>query len=164
MTVSAFTSVSLQPPLVLVCVVRDANMHEVIPESGVFAVSVLGAAETTRSSSARCKTLGAARPRLRCSSIMGASTGSSWMPLSTGRPSAGHGAGRERCPEAVLLRHAGRYEQAWPASSRSMTIAAEMARSIATPWAEWSVIQRPDTAAIPGRPNVQGGLKSGRHQ
>lgn len=41
MTANAFTSVSLDPPLVLVCVHRNARMHEAIERAGSFAVSVL---------------------------------------------------------------------------------------------------------------------------
>ena len=41
MTVSAFTEVSLDPPLVLVCADKTTNTHPVIAESGVFAVNVL---------------------------------------------------------------------------------------------------------------------------
>jgi flavin reductase (DIM6/NTAB) family NADH-FMN oxidoreductase RutF len=41
MTANAFASVSLDPPLVLVCVVKDAMMHKVLDEVGRFAVSVL---------------------------------------------------------------------------------------------------------------------------
>ena len=43
MTANSFTSVSLDPPLVLVCVGRDAVMHRALTENGHFAVSVLGA-------------------------------------------------------------------------------------------------------------------------
>ena len=43
MTASAFTSVSLDPVLVLVCVEKDARFHEAILESGTWAVSVLAA-------------------------------------------------------------------------------------------------------------------------
>jgi flavin reductase (DIM6/NTAB) family NADH-FMN oxidoreductase RutF len=41
MTVSAFTEVSLDPPLVLVCADKTSNTHPVIAEGGVFAVNVL---------------------------------------------------------------------------------------------------------------------------
>ncbi len=41
MTVSAFTEVSLEPPLVLVCADKSSNTHQVIAEGGVFAVNVL---------------------------------------------------------------------------------------------------------------------------
>ncbi len=42
-TVNSFTSVSLEPPLVLVCVKRNAAMHQTILDCGAFAVSVLSA-------------------------------------------------------------------------------------------------------------------------
>jgi len=42
MTLNSFTSVSLDPLLVLVCVERDALMHKVLEDAGSFAVSVLG--------------------------------------------------------------------------------------------------------------------------
>lgn len=41
MTVSAFTSVSLEPPLVLVCADKDSDTHAVIAGAGSFAVNVL---------------------------------------------------------------------------------------------------------------------------
>lgn len=41
MTANAFTSVSLEPPVVLVCVEKVARFHEAVLESGVFGVSVL---------------------------------------------------------------------------------------------------------------------------
>jgi flavin reductase len=43
MTANAFTSVSLSPPLVLVCVNKTAAIHPVIVDSRAFAVSVLSA-------------------------------------------------------------------------------------------------------------------------
>jgi flavin reductase (DIM6/NTAB) family NADH-FMN oxidoreductase RutF len=42
LTASSFVSVSLDPPLVLVCVSRDLLAHPVIEESGAFAVNILG--------------------------------------------------------------------------------------------------------------------------
>jgi flavin reductase (DIM6/NTAB) family NADH-FMN oxidoreductase RutF len=41
MTVSAFTEVSLEPPLVLVCADRKSNTHPVIAAGEVFAVNIL---------------------------------------------------------------------------------------------------------------------------
>ena len=43
MTANSFTSVSLDPPLILVCVGRDAFMHEVLTQQTAFAVSMLKA-------------------------------------------------------------------------------------------------------------------------
>ncbi len=41
LTVSAFTEVSLDPPLVLVCIDKAANTKPILDEGGVFAVNVL---------------------------------------------------------------------------------------------------------------------------
>ncbi|GAB3590732.1 hypothetical protein GCM10027446_06320 [Angustibacter peucedani] len=41
MTASAFTSVSLEPLLVLVCVEQEARFHDAVTEAGVWGVSVL---------------------------------------------------------------------------------------------------------------------------
>jgi flavin reductase (DIM6/NTAB) family NADH-FMN oxidoreductase RutF len=41
MTANSFTSVSLDPPMVLICVLRDASMHETIQRQRAFGVSVL---------------------------------------------------------------------------------------------------------------------------
>ena len=41
MTASAFTSVSLEPVLALVCVDKDARFHEAVLETGAWGVSVL---------------------------------------------------------------------------------------------------------------------------
>src|SRR5262245_22681639 len=41
MTANSFTSVSLDPPLVLVCVERDAVMHARLEQAGTFGISVL---------------------------------------------------------------------------------------------------------------------------
>jgi flavin reductase (DIM6/NTAB) family NADH-FMN oxidoreductase RutF len=43
MTANAFTSVSLDPPLVLVCVGLSADGREAIEQNGVFAVNILSA-------------------------------------------------------------------------------------------------------------------------
>jgi len=40
-TVSAFCSLSLDPPLVLVCIEKNAGSHNAFTESGVFVVNVL---------------------------------------------------------------------------------------------------------------------------
>lgn len=45
MTANSFTSVSLDPPLVLCCVARDARMHHAIRTERRFAVSVLAAGQ-----------------------------------------------------------------------------------------------------------------------
>src|SRR5439155_26897640 len=45
MTANSFASVSLDPPLVLVCVDRGAVMHESLSANHCFGVSVLGAGQ-----------------------------------------------------------------------------------------------------------------------
>jgi flavin reductase (DIM6/NTAB) family NADH-FMN oxidoreductase RutF len=40
-TVSAFTSVSLEPPLILVCIDKRASIHDQLVEGSHFAVSIL---------------------------------------------------------------------------------------------------------------------------
>lgn len=42
MTVSSFTSVSLNPPLILFCANKAKYGHQAIMESGIFAVNILG--------------------------------------------------------------------------------------------------------------------------
>jgi flavin reductase (DIM6/NTAB) family NADH-FMN oxidoreductase RutF len=42
MTVAAFSSLSLHPPLVLVCVEKSVKTHEAIASAGKFGVSILG--------------------------------------------------------------------------------------------------------------------------
>src|SRR5438477_10214731 len=42
MTVSAFCSVSLQPPLVLACVARTSDMYDVIRDASYYGISLLG--------------------------------------------------------------------------------------------------------------------------
>lgn len=42
LTVNAFASVSLEPPLVLVCVEHGADTHDCIEATGAFTVNVLG--------------------------------------------------------------------------------------------------------------------------
>jgi flavin reductase (DIM6/NTAB) family NADH-FMN oxidoreductase RutF len=41
MTANAVTSVSLEPPLVLVCLDKAADSHDIIDRSGVYAVNIL---------------------------------------------------------------------------------------------------------------------------
>lgn len=41
LTVNSFTSVSLDPPLVLVCIDKQAGSHDTLLDAGCFAVSVL---------------------------------------------------------------------------------------------------------------------------
>jgi flavin reductase (DIM6/NTAB) family NADH-FMN oxidoreductase RutF len=43
MTASSFTSISLEPPLILVCLHKHAGTTKLIEQTGVFAVSILGA-------------------------------------------------------------------------------------------------------------------------
>ncbi|MET9001560.1 flavin reductase family protein [Amycolatopsis sp. Hca4] len=43
MTANAFSSVSLEPPMVLCCVSRAARMHAAITEAGSYAVNILAA-------------------------------------------------------------------------------------------------------------------------
>lgn len=43
MTASSFTSISLEPPLILVCLHKQAGTAKLIEQTGVFAVSILGA-------------------------------------------------------------------------------------------------------------------------
>ncbi|MFY9556183.1 MAG: flavin reductase family protein [Blastocatellia bacterium] len=42
-TVSAFSSVSLEPPLVLACIDKNASLHGCLPEGSHFAVNILAA-------------------------------------------------------------------------------------------------------------------------
>lgn len=41
LTVNSFTSVSLEPPLILVCINRDANTHDRLIEASSFTVNIL---------------------------------------------------------------------------------------------------------------------------
>ncbi|HEY0972733.1 MAG TPA: flavin reductase family protein [Gemmatimonadales bacterium] len=45
MTVSAFCSLSLEPPLVLVCVARDASLHSLLQPGRALAVNILAAGQ-----------------------------------------------------------------------------------------------------------------------
>jgi flavin reductase (DIM6/NTAB) family NADH-FMN oxidoreductase RutF len=56
MTVSAFTEVSLDPPLVLVCADKASNTHPVIEGGGVFAVNILARGQEALSNKFASKT------------------------------------------------------------------------------------------------------------
>ncbi|WP_091290363.1 flavin reductase family protein [Amycolatopsis xylanica] len=45
MTANAFSSVSLEPPMVLCCVSRAARMHSAIEAAGSFGVTILGSGQ-----------------------------------------------------------------------------------------------------------------------
>ena len=45
MTASSFCSLSLKPPLVLVCIAQGARSHALMQESGVFAANILRAGQ-----------------------------------------------------------------------------------------------------------------------
>ncbi|MDH2428369.1 flavin reductase family protein [Sphaerisporangium sp. TRM90804] len=63
MTANSFTSVSLEPPLVLICVDRGALMHEHLTSNGYFGVSVLASHQegVAMHFANRWRTLGAAQ-------------------------------------------------------------------------------------------------------
>ncbi|MCT9933224.1 flavin reductase family protein [Planotetraspora sp. A-T 1434] len=63
MTANSFTSVSLDPPLVLVCIDRGAVMHQCLSMTGSFGVSVLAAHQENeaRHFANRYRALGAAQ-------------------------------------------------------------------------------------------------------
>jgi flavin reductase (DIM6/NTAB) family NADH-FMN oxidoreductase RutF len=46
MTASSFSSVSLTPPLILVCIAKKAHTHMILLEAGAFAVNILGESQT----------------------------------------------------------------------------------------------------------------------
>ncbi|MDP9361438.1 MAG: flavin reductase family protein [Acidobacteriota bacterium] len=50
MTVASFTSLSLHPPLVLVCIETSVKTHEAIIAAGKFGVSILGSEQSEISS------------------------------------------------------------------------------------------------------------------
>lgn len=45
MTASSFSSVSLDPPLILVCVGKEAYSHQILLDAGHFGVNILSAAQ-----------------------------------------------------------------------------------------------------------------------
>nr|AIA10545.1 flavin reductase like domain protein [uncultured bacterium] len=48
-TVSAFSSVSLEPPLVLICIEKDAYIHDYVKTFGAFGVNILAEGQETLS-------------------------------------------------------------------------------------------------------------------
>ncbi len=62
MTANAVTSVSLEPPLVLVCVDKTADTHDILARAGVFALNILSRGQASVSEHfARKETEGAHR-------------------------------------------------------------------------------------------------------
>ena len=55
-TMSAFASVSLMPPFVMICVDRNSESHDLIAQSGVFAVNILHDGQSALSVSLSDKT------------------------------------------------------------------------------------------------------------
>jgi 3-hydroxy-9,10-secoandrosta-1,3,5(10)-triene-9,17-dione monooxygenase reductase component len=45
LTVNAFCSLSLEPPLVLACIDRASRVHDVLVQAGIFAVNILSGAQ-----------------------------------------------------------------------------------------------------------------------
>lgn len=78
MTASAFSSVSLDPPLVLVCIEKTAHTLPWIAESGVFAVNVL--ADDQRELSNRFATTGNESIRFDGLECRSGPTGAPWLP------------------------------------------------------------------------------------
>ena len=71
MTVSAFCSLSLEPPLVLVCIAKEASMHDVMRTTDTFAVNILASEQealsrrfSTLDENARFDGIGYTRGRL----------------------------------------------------------------------------------------------------
>jgi flavin reductase len=128
MTANSFTSVSLDPPLVLVCVDRDAVMHRSLDMTGYFGVSVLAVNQepVARHFANRWRPLGAAQfdavdwqpGRLTGVPLMtGALAGfecERWRTYEGGDHSIfiGRVLGLDRTPdEPALLFHNGRFQQ-----------------------------------------------------
>jgi flavin reductase (DIM6/NTAB) family NADH-FMN oxidoreductase RutF len=78
MTLSAFSSVSLDPPLVLVCADRTSHTNPLIAEGGVFAVNLL--AEEQRELSQRFATDGNEAVRFEGLACRSGPTGAPWLP------------------------------------------------------------------------------------
>jgi flavin reductase (DIM6/NTAB) family NADH-FMN oxidoreductase RutF len=89
MTANSFASVSLEPPLVLICVDRGAVMHEILAATGTFGVSVLAADQepVARHFANRWRPLGLAQ-----------FDGVDWLPgRQTGAPLIGGAVARFEC-------------------------------------------------------------------
>ena len=78
MTASAFSSVSLDPPLVLVCIEKKAHTLPWLQESGIFAVNVLAAGQHDLSS--RFATTGNEAQRFDGLVCRSGPTGAPWLP------------------------------------------------------------------------------------
>lgn len=78
MTATSFTSVSLEPPLVLVCADKKALTLPVLEEAGVFAVNVL--ADDQHELSARFALSGNEALRFEGLACRSGPTGSPWLP------------------------------------------------------------------------------------
>lgn len=78
MTVSSFTAVSLDPPLVLICAEKRSNTLPVIARAGVFAVNVL--CEEQHELSARFALVGNEALRFEGLVCGSGPTGSPWLP------------------------------------------------------------------------------------
>ena len=78
MTVSAFTSVSLDPPLVLICADREAHTQPLIEAGRVFAVNVLR--EDQRELSQRFATTGNEAVRFDGLDCRDGPSGAPWLP------------------------------------------------------------------------------------
>ena len=95
MTASAFSSVSLEPPLVLVCIDKRAHTLPGIVESGVFAVNVL--AEGQHELASRFATEGNESVRFEGIACRSGPAGAPWLPGTVAvfdcRVAAAHAAG-----------------------------------------------------------------------
>jgi len=78
MTISAFSSVSLDPPLVLACVEKKAHTLPAIHSSGVFAINVL--ASDQRDLSKRFATDGNEAVRFEGLACRVGASGAPWLP------------------------------------------------------------------------------------
>jgi len=136
MTVNSFTSVSLDPMLVLVCIAEDSELCGLLTEPGAFAVSVLGAqqAETAVRFTVRGRPSGQrqfAGPDWRQGAVTGAPVldgAVAWVECEVAQvvPAGDHaivlgrvrGLGRD-APGAPLTFHRGRYGTVTEATTAS---------------------------------------------